>query len=547
MKHFAFAIILIGSLAYIPSFQGIFFLDDFRSINPEALGTAKDALTKGYFPLTHGRPLLMLSFWANYKISGMNIWSYHVVNLLIHLCAGLVLFGIIRRTLKLVDYAEGESKWLAFLSAMMWTVHPLNTQAVSYIVQRGESLMGLLFLLTVYFLILGAMSMKKVWLFMAICMCGLAMTTKEVAITLPFMVLLYDRTFLGGALRTFKGALVRRWWFYATLLATCAWPIYVCCSTPAAYGSGFTGACGITTWQYAATEPGVLLHYLRMVVLPFGQCFDPNWQLTGWGWQAWAIGAMVLATVLLLWKRPAAGFLGAWFFGILSVTSSVYVTLDPCFEHRMYLPLAAVIVALVLAAYCFWRHFALQLTPDYEAKWRLAGTHGMLAIIMLLAFCTWNRLGIYSNELDLYFDCVKGAPWSARAHNNLGLAMMHTGHLPDAENELHESLKCDPNYPFALINMGNVLIAQNKATPWALNNDLGLKLLSQGHVVDAFNLFISATHLDPGYWAAWHNAGRCAQIMGHIADAKVFYQRSQTLNPKFQDNATCLASLEKLR
>src|SRR6185369_8786768 len=100
-----------------------------------------------------GRPLVNLSLALNYAISGSNVWSYHALNILIHLAAGLVLFGLVRRTLSTFNFQASTASACAV--ALLWTLHPLQTESVTYVVQRAESLMGLCYLLTLYGFIRG--------------------------------------------------------------------------------------------------------------------------------------------------------------------------------------------------------------------------------------------------------------------------------------------------------------------------------------------------------------------------------------------------------
>jgi len=164
-------LILAGVVAYWNSFDGMFVFDDFDSIqnNPhiEALWPLSEAMS---LPLWNsattidGRPLLSLTFALNQRLLGPEPWGYHLVNLLIHIGAGLLLFGVVRRTLDLPQFREryaGSGRWLALATAAIWLVHPLHTESVTYIVQRAESLMGMLFLLTLYASLRGLEGMRN--------------------------------------------------------------------------------------------------------------------------------------------------------------------------------------------------------------------------------------------------------------------------------------------------------------------------------------------------------------------------------------------------
>jgi len=152
------AILILAALgAYSNSFKVSFLLDDSSSISDNSsirqLGRIGDVLSPPATGTTAARPLLNLSFALNYAVSGLSVPGYHAVNLLIHICAGLALLGIVRRTLLSpgLRHRYGEAALpLAAFAALLWTLHPLQTEAVTYISQRAESLMGLFYLLTLY-------------------------------------------------------------------------------------------------------------------------------------------------------------------------------------------------------------------------------------------------------------------------------------------------------------------------------------------------------------------------------------------------------------
>ena len=165
--------------------------------------------------------MVNLSLAINYALGGMATWGYHALNLAIHILAGLTLFGVVRRTLlqpSLLTRFGQAALSLALAVAVIWTIHPLQTEAVTYIAQRAESLMGLFYLLTVYCFIRGTESETPgIWYKLSVAACLLGMASKEVMISAPLMVLLYDRTFVGGS---FRQAWERRRPLYMGLFGT---------------------------------------------------------------------------------------------------------------------------------------------------------------------------------------------------------------------------------------------------------------------------------------------------------------------------------------
>src|SRR6266403_1569474 len=190
-------------LAYGNSFSGPFIYDDLTSI-PENLHIRHlwplwDTLQAPH-TTAEGRPLVCLTLALNYALGGLEVWGYHAVNLATHVFAAIVLFGIVRRTLdgprlggRFGPYASG----LAAAVALCWAVHPLQTESVTYIIQRTESMMGLFLLLSLYCVIRGHDSPRRSeWYATAVVCCALGMGSKETMGIAPIIVLLYDRIFL---------------------------------------------------------------------------------------------------------------------------------------------------------------------------------------------------------------------------------------------------------------------------------------------------------------------------------------------------------------
>ncbi|HEX3728548.1 MAG TPA: hypothetical protein VHV47_02000, partial [Opitutaceae bacterium] len=203
----ALLLVLLAIAAYAGSLGGKFLYDDVPGIvdNP-SIRSLRTALIPpaGGLPES-GRPLLNLSFALNYAAGGLNPWGYHAVNALIHGLAGAVLFGLVLGT-----WRGAHAVKFAGMIALLWVVHPLQTESVAYVSQRAEALMGLFYLLTLYCFIRGWRGLSCL-----ACLCGMA--CKETMVTAPLLVLLYDRAFVGGS---FREAMKRRGRYYLALAAT---------------------------------------------------------------------------------------------------------------------------------------------------------------------------------------------------------------------------------------------------------------------------------------------------------------------------------------
>ena len=220
-----------------------------------------------------GRPVECLTLALNYALGGLNVWGYHAFNLTVHLVSALVLFGILRRTFegeKLRDRFGAAAIWLAAAIALIWEVHPLQTESVTYIVQRSELLMGLFLLLTLYCTLRGSQSSRpRAWYLAAVVSCALGMGSKEVMVGAPLIVLLYDRVFLASS---FRELWQRRIGLYIGLAAT--WLILAVLVARTLHPATGFGIEGLTSWDYLKTEAGVIVYYLRLCFWPHPLVID---------------------------------------------------------------------------------------------------------------------------------------------------------------------------------------------------------------------------------------------------------------------------------
>ncbi len=303
--------LLCGFAAYSNSFHGPFIFDDIDAIrnNPQINRNLHDSGQS--IPTTlSGRPMLFLTFAADEAISGMRVEVYHATNLLIHLACGALLFGIIRRNLSnrqfWGDRFETSATWLAGVVTAIWLVHPLNTQAVTYIVERAESLASLFYLVVIYSLIRDAETPRLAWKLTAIFTCAVGMASKETMATAPLVALLYDRTFISGS---FAAAIRKRASLYLGLAAT--WAILIALVFSGARSSSLGQ---IAPLDYARTQLGVIAHYVFLSLWPQKLVLDYyDWPITR-NWTQVEAGSCLVALgiiffVIAFWLKPWLGFL----------------------------------------------------------------------------------------------------------------------------------------------------------------------------------------------------------------------------------------------
>jgi tetratricopeptide (TPR) repeat protein len=549
------SIVLAGSLivlaalaAYHNSFSVPFIFDDEASIvdNP-TIRHMDRALLPPPDGTTGGRPILNLTFALNYALGGLDVWGYHSLNLLIHTLAGLVLFGIVRRTLLRPPLSQRfgvAALPLALAVAVIWVVHPLQTESVTYVVQRAESLMGLFYLLMLYCFIRGVESGKSrdenpsafakasadressgrvseskslsdsvfnlqpsaLWFSVSVFFCLLGMASKEVMVSAPLLVMLYDRTFVAGSV---GDAWRRRSGFYLGL-ASCWFLLgYLVVSTGGTRGGSAGFGNGMSWWMYALTQFEAIVHYLWLSVWPHPLIFDYGNAVIGNPLKAipyaLAVGLLAAGTMAGLRRWPAMAFAGMWFFAILAPSSSVVpVVTETMAEHRMYLPLAAVIVLAVLGSYAWvgWRSMPVLLT---------------LAVV--LGFFTERRNAEYRNTLAFWRELVARLPDNARARNNLGLALSGIpGQMPEAVTEFEAALRINPDFAKAHNNLGNALMQISSQLP------------------EAIAQYEAALRINPDFAKAHNNLGNALmQISSRLPEAIAQYEAALRINPDFAE------------
>lgn len=488
-------LVLALALGYSNSFQGEFIFDDEPSIRRNASIQKLWPLTAALWPgvdrgrTVDGRPLLNLSLAINYAISGLNVWSYHAVNLLIHLAATLALFGLARQTFLLPKlrarfqpYATG----LACAIALLWGLHPLQTESVTYIVQRAESLVGLFYLATLYAVARGETSRRPAaWWTGAFLCCLAGMATKEVMVTAPVVTALYLRAFVFDSWRE---TIQQRGRLLAALAST--WILLI--ALVLAHG-GRGGSVDIdaplSPIQYATFQLAAIVHYLKLSIWPRPLVLDYGKQIEATPAQL-AICALVLlilvaATLWALFRRPALGFLGAAFFIILAPSSSVVPVITQVMaEHRMYLPLAAIVSLAVVLGFLAWQ----------RSSGRAHGPRRYLPVIVTavvalsLGLQTWLRNLDYRTAISIWADTAGKQPDNPRAHSQLSLLYLEAQDIERSLAHVDRTIELTPT----------------DAGPYFFRGVLHLQLKNYEAAAHDFS---NCLMLNPDYAEAYQNRG----------------------------------------
>ncbi len=512
-----------------------------------------------------GRPLVNLSLALNYAVGGLDPRGYHLVNVLAHALTGLLWWGLLRRTFARTEL-RGRAESLAGAAALGWLVHPLQTETVACIVQRNEIFAAFFLLLTLYGLERSVGSARSAaWQGAAVAACLLGMASKEVMATAPLVALLYDRAFLSGS---WAGAWRRRGRFYAALAGT--WLLLAGLMLGHEQRAGTVGfGLGVGAWPYLLTQCEAVTTYLKLVAWPHPLIVDYGTDVVGGAGAVWGRGLFVLGllgtTVFALWRRPAIGTAAAGFFLLLAPSSSfVPLTTQPIAEHRMYLPLATVLVLLTVALHRALRRPWLVVAPaalalallthrrldDYQSEsrlWRVtlaqrpenARAHASLAGVFV-------RNGQWAGALPHYEATLRLRPDYADAQNDYALALARSGRPEEAlqHYELAWRLKPDDldirsNLGRALVQAGRAataiphlqaVVARDPRRPTA-RNQLGDALLKAGRTAEALEQFEAALRIDPNHFAAHNNAAVALGTLGRPAEALTHFATAARLEP----------------
>ena len=552
----ALVLAVAAGWAYSTSFAGVFVMDDNFAIadnpNIKTLWPLTTAMSAPPEMPVSGRPVASLTLAINYALAPVevrdvlspggpsapsevrerflrNVWGYHLFNLILHVLAALALFGVVRRTLlsdRLRARFRPVATWVACVAALVWVVHPLTTDAVTYVVQRTEVLMGLFFFLTLYCSIRAreigvSVAGRRWWIAGAVAACALGMGSKQTMVVAPVIVLLWDWIFggdfaAGGALSRLRSrwllyaGLASTWIVLAALVAMERWP----------HSIGFARE-GWTPWTYLLTQAGVIVHYLRLSVALSPLALDYD------GWPMARSAAAVLpyalpilivlgATVYGIVRRQPWAFIGGVFFAALAPSSSVLpLATEIAAERRMYLPLASLAVGVVLLAYAIGAKLlevAVSDVPRRRAVGLVATVTVAGIVTGILGSVTYARNRDFWSDEGIWQDTVEKRPTNPRARVSYGVDLYAAGKLPDAERELREAVRL-------------------KDTSAAAHANLGAVLCAQGHLDDGIRHLERALALDPEYHSAHANLAEAYAALGHRAQAAQEFARAVDVAP----------------
>ncbi len=456
-----FLVLVAGTLVYARTFGVPFVFDDIHAIvqNLRIREWSRELVASD-------RPLVDLSLGLNYALGGLHVVGYHAFNLVVHLACGWLLFDVVRRTFRLTGTLAGREDDAACFAALLFVVHPLQTESVTYVISRSELLMALCYLATLDLVLLAEFrpEWRRVLWVLAVAVCAVGMAAKPIMVTAPLAVWWLSWWILAPPTRprlAFASTapaveVPRRWPLHLGLCAT--WLVLVALFAGRRHpGAGLD--IGLEPLDYLRTQLGVTWHYFRLLVWPVGQVLDYDWPLAArWGEREVVVPALgwVLILVVLGWlayrrRRAATFWLG---FAVLALlpSSSVIPIADLVFEHRMYLTVGGVaaLAALVAGRAAAWAPRTV--------------TAAALATVVTLGWLAAARNEVWRDPVTLWTDNLVKAPAKQRVYRNLEEAYQRRGDQAgmrrvvlaelDALQRLH---RADPRDPRVLTGLANGL------------------------------------------------------------------------------------------
>ena len=570
--HPVLAAALIVALAVIPyanTFHVPFLFDDLRAIVENA--DIKDPAR--LWPPSGNRWFGYLTFALNYAAGGIEPAGYHAVNLAIHAAGGLLVLWLVLLILRTPFFrrpeavvAERTAVAIALLAAALFVSHPVQTQAVTYIVQRFASLAAMLYLLSVCCFLqarlapegTGSRASRAGWYVLSLLAGLLAMKTKETAFTLPVIVILADLLCFPPAeeQRSRRAAFLAP---YVLLLLVI--PLGLTSAGDGELSFTASATSEISRADYLATQFRVIVIYLRLLAWPAGQMLDYDLPVS----RSFGEPAVLLSFAGLLvlfglgcWlivragRKASAGLPGLagfgilWFFITLAVESSVIPIADVIFEHRLYLPSAGAFIAAAAGVVMAGSRLRKRWRHAFEAVLAV-----VLAAIIALQAATFLRNRVWQSEVGLWEDVLAKNPLHAKAQAIIGLKYLQRGGVDEAIRRFRRAIELKPGYAEAHVSLGNAYLTKGwldegyreYQTALAIGDldhhdmaqltmNIGTYYLRKRQPNKAIQSYRMALGMMPGDAMIHHNLGLAYEMRGMRREAEAEHRRAHQLNPE---------------
>ena len=572
---------VVGIVVYWPSLNGPKLFDDDLMLSDEAqTQTVFETFSSLNWLRPETRPLIHVTFDLETLAFGNVILAHRVGNLVIHALAALTLFGLVRRTQQLIHCQQQANASvvedrLAVAVSLIWFLHPLQTSAVAYIAQRCESLMGLFFFLYLRCIVELVATRRQVWIIAGIAVFGLGLLSKTIIVTAPLVGLLLDRGFFSASWRIVFRRQIRLMIVPLTGSVIAIGQLLPSISKGTA-NVGFGGDAPPVGY-YLAAQAKVLWLYALQCLWPHWLSVDhgirpPQYVSDNIGWILATTLYLFVAMVLCWQQKWRAGFFTVAPLCVLATTSSVIPTADLWVDHRMYVPLASIVTALLFGL----QTVLLRLHGPLESKRIFTIVVG--AVCVLLATRTWVRAGDYGSATRIWSSAIAENPDNDRAIQNLidatrkeapassimpvlnqalktaesngivptvvlgrmGEQFAQEGESAKAIKVLSEAIGLDDRYFF-----NGYRDARRNTERFGMHINQGLALASEGNLTAALEQINRAfRHSDSADARAL--CGSLAMQSGQMPEARLHFQRALELRPGWKDVEADLERLSQL-
>jgi tetratricopeptide (TPR) repeat protein len=573
-------IAVAGLIAYLNSIEVPFILDDFGSIsNNYAIHSLFDfdALWKFYA----NRIVLYFTLSLNYAVHDNGVEGYHVVNILIHIINGMLLYCIINRLLSLPYFAgkllSRHNRLVSVSIALLFIVHPIQVNAVSYIVQRTAALAATFYFAAILFFIKYRMQDRLRHFILMMLFIILAMFTKENTITIPFMLLLIELFFFVGSGRT---AWYKRIVIFLIIFATVpiipGTNLFLKGYSQSDPGVSFKASTSMDRLQYFYTELNVVLFYIRLMFIPDRQNFDysNDWPVSRTIWDnysylSFAVWVLIgLLTLFLIKRNRLAAFGILWFFIGLAVESTFISIKDVYFEHRLYFPCAGFL--MFVAGMIFYEG-----KPSEAGRKRYCFKKPVLLFCVVTVICSFAYTGltikrnyVYSDSIRLWTDVVEKAPGSDRSHSVLGTSYLNaydekkknTGYLDIAEREFKKAIEIYYSSSTAHTNLAKVYLLKGEYQKCIDEAQKSLNITkseyAQYNIGSAYYKLGDTRESLEAYLAGYRINNRSTFILKALGESyenlkdyknSIFYYEEYVKNNRGYDNSSIKKKIEELK
>jgi len=496
-----------SGLIYVNALDGPFVFDDQhaieRNLDIRQLWPPQWALpSTELHSAINSRPLTSFSFALNYALSKGRVEGFRLVNIALHIACSLCLYGVVWRLLSHIKSVAPNARELAFISALLWAVHPLNSQVVNYITQRGESLMALCYLGMVYCFLRSANAGRSGWQLGAVACCALGMAAKEVMISAPLVLWCCDGLFIS---QSYRSALALRWKLYAGV--ACSWLVLGWSLWTRPHGDTIGFGLGVDSWTYLLNQCEMILIYIKLALWPYPLVLDYGLpralDLADVWWQAGLVFTAVILSGAGIYRRWRWAFVGVFVFLVLAPTSSfVPLVNEVGAERRMYLPLAALSTGFVVFIAIIGRRLAHR---DWVC-WLL-----VVLTAASLGWSTIKRNEDYASGIALWSSSLRGVESNARGHYNLAYYLAAASETQRALSHYRRALVLQPDFKGA-------------------HNKLGLLLVVIDDIPTAITHYRRALQIDPDFVEAHVNLGMALAALDLGQEALVHYRRALELD-----------------